>query len=129
MSLPSVIVSMVIFGVVAAVALQMHTRAATASWDARVRQEAVAVTAWHSALAQQQGCSSYPQTAMSLAGRDVLPHDGYTVQCAAAEVDWPPALTPAHRPDARASSLTVTVRWSTANNSPRSLQQEILGPG
>ena len=81
MSLPSVVVSMVIFGICLTSMLQGFARGTAAMWNARVNQEATAVAAWHSAVAQQQGCSSYPQTVTSLAGRDVLPHEGFTVRC------------------------------------------------
>lgn len=133
MSLPSVIVSMVIYGFCLTEMLQGYTRATAAMWNARVQQEATAVAAWHSAVAQQQGCSSVPAEGLvvtELAGRGVLPHEGFTVLCEKdIAMEWPPALTSGGTAGAgEAHSFTITVEWNTRNEASRSYGQIVLQP-
>lgn len=140
-SLPSVIVSMVIFGICFTAMLQGYARGTAAMWNARVNQEATAVAAWHSALVQQGGCvavvpdpTNDPKPKVpALAGRNVLPNDGFRVTCDdTTGIPWPPPLTGSASPcvpavDADcAAKLTVTVEWNTRSHAPRSYEQTVL---
>ena len=132
-SLPSVIVSMVIFGICFTAMLQGYARGTAAMWNARVNQEATAVAAWYSAVAQQQGCTSVPADGLvvtELAGRAVLPHEGFTVLCAeGSAMGWPPALTSDGTAGTReVHSFTVTVEWNTHSHASRSYEQTVLQP-
>ncbi len=134
-SLPSVIVSMVIFGVCFTAMLTGYAQGTAAMWNGRVLQEATAVAAWHSAEAQQQGCQTPTTTVPDLAGRKVLPHDGFRVACGdATGIKWPPPLTgsasqcdPAVDADC-AAKLTITVEWNTRSHASRSYVQTVLQP-
>ena len=131
MSLPSVVMSMVIFGICLTAMLQNYARGTAAMWNGRVNQEATAVAAWHSAQWQQQGCpTSPPPPVMTLAGRDVLPHEGFTVTCTkTADVDWPPALVNGGTPGTdNGESLTIAVEWSNRSHVSRSYEQVVLQP-
>ena len=139
MSLPSVVVSMVIFAICLTAMLQGYARGTAAMWNARVLQEATAVAAWYSAEAQQQGCQTPTTTVPNLAGRNVLPHDGFDVTCDSTGISWPPPVTtlpgftspPSCDPvvDADcAAKLTVTVEWDNRSHVSRSYEQTVLQP-
>ena len=126
------IAAMVLYAVCVVVALQSYSRGVAAMWNAHVTQEATAVAAWHSAQAQQQGCPAGPQQVTALAGRDVLPHDGFDVTCDdSTTMPWPPALTQSTTAGTdTVAALTVTVGWNNYSHTPRSYQQVLLqSPG
>lgn len=129
MSLTSVVVSMVLFGVCVTAMLQGYAQGTATVWNARVNQEATAVAAWHSTQWQQQGCpTSSADPVMALAGRGVLPHEGFTVNCAKTALDWPPALVRGAPGTDSGETLTITVGWDNRSHVSRSYSQTVLQP-
>lgn len=133
MSLPSVIVSLVLFSFCLTAALNGYTKATGAAWTARVRQQAGAVAAWHTADAQRAGCGADVTGLRNLGGQELLPHDGFDVTCDdTSGINWPPPLigiTVACDPSTDldcVAVLEVTVEWATLRNVPRSLTYVVI---
>ena len=132
-TLVSVVVSMVIFGMCFTAMLQGYTRATAATWNARVGQQAAAVAAWHTAEAQQNGCSASTVTGLKeLGGHQLLPYDGFTVTCDdTRQIEWPPPLivhSPCDPDDVCVEVLAVTVEWVNRGQVLRSLRYAVIGP-
>lgn len=145
--LVSVLIAMTLLGFCLPALIHLHMRATSMTWNAKAEQQAAAVAAWHTAQALNGGCTAVDadgdasngyttENIDTLAGQQLLPHDGFAVTCTTDKIhQWPPPLTtaPTTRPAAPCTSgdpcaLTVTTTWARLDNTGRSLPLSILVP-
>ena len=134
-SLASVIVSIVLFGIVATSAGANYYRGTTAVYQARAHADAAGVLAWHVAEFRDDPatCNGTPKTITTLGPDKLIPPAGFTVTCQPeASMLWPPA--PCADSDCVLTEqqdiepLTVTVAWN-ARGPQRTMTHTLISSG